>query len=181
MRKNLIGYATALLIVCGIVVGAAVAVGGDIGRALNVIGGAGWLVAGTLLAVGLRRSPGHWRGFAVAAIAALGLSWFVSASEMIAAAIGFGVAGAIVGAVTTERRSAWALLVPALWLPLHVGTAIARAALEGDARVRTDPPPTAVLVPLVMILAAWGCGLLVEWIVARRPAAVDHRLLGARR
>ncbi len=181
VEKNWMKISTALLIASGAIVGVAVAIGGDIGRALNGVGGLGWIIGAAMLVLSLRRILARWRGYGIAAVVALGLSWFVSASDLAAAVIGFGVAGAIVALATVERRSAWALLVPALWLPLHVGTAIVRAAVSGEGRVRTEPPPTAALVPLAMILAAWGCGLLVEWIAARGPTVVDQRLHGARR
>ncbi len=179
--KNWITISTVLLIMSGAVVGVAVAIGGDFGRALNGVGGLGWMIGAALLVIGLRRIPSRWRGYGIAAVVALGLSWFVSASDFAATVLGFGAAGALVALATVERRSAWALLVPALWLPLHVGTAIMRAAVAGEGRVRTEPPPTAALVPLAMIVAAWGCGMFVEWGAARRPSAVAQRVLEARR
>lgn len=179
MKWNWIAFSTALLLASGVFVGVAVVVGGGLGRTLNGVGGLGWMVGAALLVIGLRRSPERWRGFGVAAMVSLGLSWFVSASDVVAAVVGFGLAGAFVAAVTADRRSAWALLVPALWLPFHVGTAIVRAAIAGEARVRTEPPPTAALVPLAMIVAAWGCGLLIERMVARRPPALAPGSSGA--
>jgi hypothetical protein len=179
--KNWITNATVLLIASGGIVAVAVAIGGNLGRALNGVGGLGWMIGAAILVIGLRRIPSRWRGFAIAAVVALGLSWFLSASDLTAAVIGFGIAGAFVAAATVERRGAWALLVPALWLPLHVGTAIVRAAVAGESRVRTDPPPTAALVPLAMIVAAWGCGMLVEFVAGRRPSAGAQRVLATRR
>ena len=170
-----------LLIASGGVVGGAIALGGESGRALNGVGGAGWLIAVVLLVATLRRVSDWQRGFGCAVAVTLGLAWLVSPSDLTAAIVGFGAAGAVVAAATSVHRSAWALLVPALWLPLHVGSAIVRSAIAGEARVRTEPPPTAALVPLAMILAAWSCGLIVDRIATRRPAVVFRRALQPRR
>ena len=167
--------ATVLLLASGSIVGAAVALGGDAGRVLNGAGGVGWMSAAVLMVTALRRSAGSRWGVGIAVAVTLGLAWFVSASDLTAAAIGFGAAGAVVAAVTRVDRSAWALLVPALWLPFHVGSAVVRAAVSGEARIRTEPPPTAALVPLAMIIAAWGCGLVIERFVAGRASGVTPR------
>jgi hypothetical protein len=58
------------------------------------------------------------------------------------------------------------LLVPAIYLPVHLFIGIGRAILR-DGGVRTDPPPTAAIVPLAMLLAAAAAGALAAAVVRR--------------
>jgi hypothetical protein len=63
-------------------------------------------------------------------------------------------------------------------LPEHLGVALVKAIVREirnqPANVRTDPPPTAALVPLAMIVAAWGAAMLVERYRSRKaePARI---------
>jgi hypothetical protein len=65
-----------------------------------------------------------------------------------------------------DRTGAWALLVPAIYLPVHLLIGIGRAILRHGG-VRTDPPPTAAIVPLAMLLAAAAAGALAATLVRR--------------
>jgi hypothetical protein len=80
------------------------------------------------------------------------------------ALVAFAVAGAIVVLVAGDRSGGWALLVPAIYLPVHLLIGIGRAMLANGG-VRTDPPPTAAVVPLAMLLGASLAGLLAASLV----------------
>ncbi len=81
------------------------------------------------------------------------LGALVRPSGVIEVVVWFVVAGAVVVFAAADRTGAWALLVPAVYLPVHLLIGIGRAILRNGG-VRTDPPPTAAIVPLAMLLAA---------------------------
>ena len=153
--------AGALLVLAAAIVGLAIAIEGTMARALNGVGAVCWLVAGVLLARSVR-STKRWP---LGTLATLGivvvLSLVVPPTDLTAAVVGFAAAGALLAALMRERQVGWSLLVPAAWLPVHLAVAIGGLLNQGEASVRTDPPPTAALVPLAMVLAAAAGGLLV--------------------
>jgi hypothetical protein len=91
----------------------------------------------------------------------------VRPSSLPEAVIGFALAGVFVVVAAGDRVGSWALLAPAIYLPVHLAIGIGRAIIGGGG-VRTDPPPTAALVPLSMVLAAAAAGELAAWFVRRR-------------
>jgi hypothetical protein len=143
------------------VVGVAIALDGTPARVVNGLGVLGWFAAGALLVRSLRRSRGRLVGAAATAAAVLVLAFVVRPSDLVAALVGFSLGGALVATVARDAPLHWALLLPAAWLPAHVAVAIGRSVLAGATSVRTDPPPTAVVVPLAMVAAATAAGLLV--------------------
>jgi len=160
-RRRLLPLAGALLLVAAALVGVAIAVDGTAARVLNGIGALGWLVAAAILVKSLRGSRrGVTVGSAAAAVILL-LALVVRPSDLAAALVGFAAAGTTIALIGRDRPVEWALAVPAFWLPVHLTLAVGRAAVAGEARVRTDPPPTAALVPLAMVLAALAGGLVV--------------------
>ncbi len=153
----------------GVLVGAACLVGlaialddGRLARVINGLGGIGWLLGAALLAWSLRGAAGGQRSGVVLALTVLALAVLVRPGDLAAAIVGFAIGGAIVAHVSTERPIQWSLLVPAMWLPAHIVVGVARSTIEGAATVRTEPPPTAAIVPLAMVLAAGLAGLLVS-------------------
>ncbi|MGN6032719.1 MAG: hypothetical protein ACTHQE_13780, partial [Thermomicrobiales bacterium] len=70
----------------------------------------------------------------------------------------------------------WAKLIPGLYLPMHIGTAVlkavGRSALGMEASIRSEPPPTAAVVPFVMVVAAVAGGFLAS---ALRERGFDKR------
>ncbi|MGI8964210.1 MAG: hypothetical protein ACR2GI_06880, partial [Thermomicrobiales bacterium] len=58
-------------------------------------------------------------------------------------------------------------IVVALYLPFHIGAAVGKAVyrniIGSEAAIRSDPPPTAAIVPIAMLLAALGGALIVRW------------------
>jgi hypothetical protein len=106
--------------------------------------------------------------FAVVAVESLALVLLVKPSDLLWAAIGFAAGGAAIALLASGRQYDWALLLPALWLPVHLLVAISRALVRaltgGEAAVRSDPPPTAALVPCAMVLSALaGAWLVQRW------------------
>jgi hypothetical protein len=155
--------------VAALLVGAAILAEPIVGRVLNGVGALAWVVAAALLGWGLRGQPRAGQMAGLAAALAVVLAAVIRPNDLVAALIAFGAAGALVGAVARGEATCWAMLVPALYLPAHVAIAISRSLLAGSLSVRSAPPPTAAIVPLVMVLAAAAAGLAVSWIRSRRP------------
>lgn len=170
---------TEMLVAAGVVVGGAIAAEGTVGRGLNGVAGLLWLGSAGLIGSALWRAPRRWTGAVLVGAEAVTLVLLVKPADVALAAVGFGAAGALAALVMRERPSAWARLLPAIWLPTHLGVALVRAVATeltgGTPHVRTQPPPTAAVVPLVMILAAWLGGALVERL--RQPGGEGNRSL----
>jgi hypothetical protein len=154
-----------LLLAASVLVGIAIALDGPAARAVNGVAGIGWILAAVLLIRGF--GPGErTRVLAISAIVGLALVLLVRPSNLLWAAIGFTIGGAIVAWLSASRPVTSGALLAALWLPLHLLVAIAkvivRSIRDQPATVRTDPPPTAALVPFAMVVAAMIGGWLVE-------------------
>lgn len=142
------------------VVGIAIVAGGSAARALNGIGALIWIASGLALAWTLPAASRRSLGWIAALAAGLLLGGIVRPGTVSEAIIAFGIAGAIVVFAAGDRSGAWALLVPAIYLPVHLVIGIGRAMLR-ESGVRTDPPPTAAILPLAMIISAGLAGWLV--------------------
>jgi hypothetical protein len=151
--------AAAGLILAATIVGVAIIVGGGMSRILNPIGALLWLASGVLLALSLPRVERPVLGYVAAIASGVILGALVRPGSLIEAVVGFAIAGAVVVLVAGDRSGAWALLAPAIYLPVHLLIGIGRAIAHGGG-VRTDPPPTAAIVPLAMLLAAAVAGAL---------------------
>ena len=152
--------AAAGLILVATVVGVAIVVGGTMARILNPIGALLWLASGVLLALSLPSVERRTQGYVVAIASGVILGALVRPGSLVEAVVGFAIAGAVVVFSAGDRRGGWALLAPAIYLPVHLLIGIGRAVVRGGG-VRTDPPPTAAIVPLAMLLAAAVAGTLV--------------------
>ena len=162
------------LVLAGLVVALAIATDGALSRGINGVGAMIWMLS---LAALLRggRDGSRWRiMLSLAALVTLVLSFGVEPTNIATAVPGFAIGGAAI-AFVSRRPVAWALMVPALWLPVHLLTAvvpaIVRSVTGGEASVRTDPPPTAAVVPLLMIVSAGVAGWLVGRWRERRSVA----------
>ncbi len=160
---------TAGMVTAAALVGVAIAADGSAARLFNGVGGLLWLGSFAHNAWSVRRSPHReWSGVLVLG-SSLVLAVGIKPHDPLLALLGFGAAGALVAGLGARPAVTWALLVPGAWLPLHIGIAIARAvmnsATEGAVAVRTDPPPTAAIVPLVMVAAAIAGGWIVQRIL----------------
>jgi hypothetical protein len=158
--------AAAGLVLAAAVVGIAIVIGGTAARTLNGVGAILWLVSAGLLAFTLPTPSRRVPGWLAAIASGVLLGAVIRPGTLVEAVIWFVVAGAVVGLIAGDRIGAWALLVPAIYLPVHLLIGIGRAVMRGGA-VRTEPPPTSAILPLVMILAAALGGALVAAYVRR--------------
>ena len=158
--------ASAGLILAAAIVGLAIIVGSATARVLNPIGAVLWLASGAFLVVSLPSVQREMLGWVAAIASGLILGALVRPSGLIEVGVWFMLAGAVVVFAAADRTGAWALLVPAIYLPVHLLIGIGRAILRNGG-VRTDPPPTAAIVPLAMLLAAAAAGALAAAIVRR--------------
>ncbi len=178
MRYEKLG--SMLLIGATFIVGASIVLDGEIARTLNGIGGIAWFAAAGVLAVaasGSSRSPLVW---AAAVLLTTLVAFIIRPSDLLLAIVGFGLAGAAIVWLAPSHELLWATLIVGLYLPFHIAAAIVRMigrSLAGiEATIRTDPPPTAPLVPLVMVIAATGGGLVAQYLAKRRPLRARERL-----
>lgn len=159
------------LIVAGLVVALAIVTEGAVSRGINGVGALIWMASLAALLLGVRDGTRWGTKLGLAALVTLVLSFGVEPTNIATAVPGFAIGGAAI-ALVSRRPVVWALMVPALWLPVHLLTAvlpaIVRAANGGEASVRTDPPPTAAVVPLVMIISAGVAGWIVGTIRERQ-------------
>ncbi len=165
------------LLLAAIMVGVAIVLDGAAGRVVNGAGGLLWFASTALLTVAARHAGAPvWR-WGLLALVTIAVAFVVTPSAAVPTIIGFIPAGFLMAAIARQTPLLWAALVPAWYLPAHIGTAIARSAVRSfmghEASVRTDPPPTAAFVPALMIV----CALLGGWIAARlitSYGAADH-------
>lgn len=158
--------AAAGLVLSAAIVGLAIVLGGTTARLLNPIGAVLWLVSAVLLGVSLPGTQRQMLGWAAAITGGLTLGALVRPSGLIEVIVWFALAGAVVVFAAADRVGAWALLAPAIYLPVHLLIGIGRAILRNGG-VRTDPPPTAAIVPLAMLLAAAAAGAMAATVVRR--------------
>ena len=161
--------ATGTLAVATVVVGASIVADGQLAKALNGIAGVTWFASSVMFILEGRRrgsSPLQWAG--ITALTAV-VAFVVKPSDMVLATVGFVPAGFIAARVAGRNPLLWAKMIPALYLPLHIGTAVlksvSRNALGIESSIRTEPPPTAAAVPAAMLAAA-----LVGGFIARKLA-----------
>jgi hypothetical protein len=177
-KSNIVGStrlerrATLVLAVATVLVGASIVADDDLARALNGVAGLTWFAASAMFIIDARRrgaSIRQWVG--ILALTAI-VAFAVRPSDIVLATIGFTSAAFIAGMVNRRDPMLWAKLVPALYLPLHIGTAVlkaaGRSALGLEASIRAEPPPTAVIVPAVMLVAAIVGGLLAAIVINRQ-------------
>jgi hypothetical protein len=166
-----------VLVLAAIVVGIAIGMDGDSRRFVNGIAGVLWLVGAFLIITRATASGVTWRQIGLVIAVILVLSWLIRPTDPIWAVIGFGWGGVVVGYAGRDLGSKLGAMLGALWLPAHLLIAVVRVGIrelrDQPAALRTDPPPTAVLVPLIMVLAAWiFAALAAEWRRARESGTV---------
>lgn len=157
-----------LLLIAAAIVGIAISMDGDGRRIVNGIGGVIWIVAAFRILLQALAVRVTLRQYLLVAAVILVLSYLIRPSEPLWAAIGFGWGGVLVGWIGQEKGSKLGALLGAMWLPAHlliaVGRAVVRNMQDEPAALRSDPPPTAVLVPLIMVACAWGfASLASQW------------------
>lgn len=170
-----------LLLIATLVVGVSILASGAPAKVLNGIAGIMWFAAAAWLvwsALQISRRGSLW--CAIILLTAV-VAFVVRPSDLVLAALGFLICGALAALVAGDRRLIWPILVVALYLPMHIGTAVFKAVVRSiqgsEASLRTDPPPTAALVPLVMLIAAIAGGLLIERLMPAHsgPAGLHSR------
>lgn len=154
------------LVLAAAIVGVAIVLGGTAARLLNPVGALFWLVSAVLLGISLPPAERQMLGWAAAIAGGFVLGALVRPSGLIEVIVWFALAGAVVVFAAADRVGVWALLVPAIYLPVHLLIGIGRAILRNGG-VRTDPPPTAAIVPLAMLLAAAAAGALAAAVIRR--------------
>jgi hypothetical protein len=161
-RSDLRSWRTAAagLILAAAIVGLAIVLGGTTARMLNPVGALLWLASSVLLAISLPPAERPVPGWFAAIAGGVILGAVVRPGGIVEVIFWFALAGVAVVVAAKDRVGAWALLVPAIYLPVHLLIGIGRAILRSGG-VRTDPPPTAAIVPLAMLLAAMVAGALV--------------------
>jgi hypothetical protein len=167
-----------ILVAAAVVVGIAIGMNEDSRRVVNGVGGLLWMVGGFLIITRSIAAGVTWRQIGLVLAVILVLSYLVRPTDPVWAIIGFGWGGVVVGYAGGAFGSRLGAMLGALWLPAHLLMAVVRAGIrelrDQPAALRSDPPPTAVVVPLVMVLAAWlFAALAAEW----RTGREDGRLL----
>jgi hypothetical protein len=155
------------LILAAVIVAVAIIAGGPAARILNGIGALVWISSAIVLAMALPAPERRVAGWVAAVVAALLLGGVVRPSGISEVVVWFALAGAAVVLAAGDRSGGWALLVPAIYLPVHLVIGIGRA-IARHGGMRTEPPPTAAIVPLAMVLAAAAAGALMANIVRRQ-------------
>jgi hypothetical protein len=80
---------------------------------------------------------------------------------------GFAIAGAAIVLLGGDRTGGWALMAPAIYLPVHLAIGIGRAVMRGS-ELRVAPPPSAALLPLSMVIAALLAGVVAAHLLRTR-------------
>ncbi len=174
MRAERVG--TSLLAAAIVLVAFSILLEGSVSRMLNGVAGVTWFASAVFLVIAVRQGRSRPRDWIAAVVLTALVAFVVTPSDFLPAIVGFGLAGAAVALIAGESEVLWAKVIVGLYLPLHVGTALVkavwRAVTDGEASIRTDPPPTAALVPMAMLLSAVAAALLVrEWRRRQRPGA----------
>ncbi|MCO5225919.1 MAG: hypothetical protein M9953_11330 [Thermomicrobiales bacterium] len=161
---------TGTLAIATVVVGASIVADGNLARALNGVAGLTWFASSAMFIVeGRRRGSSSLQWAGITALTAV-VAFVIKPSDIVLASIGFVPAAFVAGSMVKRDPMLWAKMIPALYLPLHIGTAVlkaaGRSALGMDASIRSEPPPTAAVVPFVMLAAAMVGG----WTVTRMKA-----------
>lgn len=174
--------ATGTLATATVIVGASIVADGTLARALNGVAGITWFASSAMFIYEGRKrgAPAlQWAGtLGLTAVVA----FVIKPSDIVLATAGFGGAGLITGMLVARDPIFWAKMIPALYLPLHIGTAVlkaaGRSALGMESSIRTEPPPTAALVPAAMLVMATAGGWIARKWRARRlaPGGRDSRL-----
>jgi polyferredoxin len=159
--------AAAGLVLAGLVVALAIVVGGTAARALNGVGALLWVASGVLLAISLPRPDRLSLGWGAAIVTGGLLGAVIRPGTFAVAIASFAIAGAVVVLLGGDRTGGWALMAPAIYLPVHLAIGIGRALMRGS-EMRVAPPPTAALLPLSMVIAALLAGAVAAYLVRSR-------------
>ena len=163
------------LLLAALIVGLAIATSGPFSKGVNGVGGILWISSAAALGIRLKRADSWVRNASIAFFITLTLVLLVKPTDLLWAAVGFTIGGALMGLAVSARRLEWAGFMAAIWLPTHLLVAIARV-IERSVRnlpatVRTDPPPTAAIVPFAMVVFALLGSRIIEMARAKQNPA----------
>jgi hypothetical protein len=168
--------ATVTLAAATVIVGASIVADGTLARALNGVAGLTWFSSSAMFIIeGRRRGASSLQWAGILALTA-GVAFVIKPSDLTLAIAGFAPAGFAAAMAVGKDPLLWAKMIPALYLPLHIGTAVlkaaGRSAMGLESSIRTEPPPTAAIVPAVML----GAATLGGWIAkkVRERGASGH-------
>jgi hypothetical protein len=171
--------ATVTLVTATAIVGASIVADGTLARALNGVAGVTWFSSSAMFIIEGRRrgaAPLQWAG--ILALTA-GVAFVIKPSDLTLAIAGFAPAGFVAALAVKRDPLLWAKMIPALYLPLHIGTAVLKAAGRNvmglESSIRTEPPPTAAIVPAVMLGAAMVGGWIASKVRERGPSGPRKR------
>jgi hypothetical protein len=168
-------YGTTALVGATVVVGAAIEIDGAAGRALNGAGGIIWFASAGVLAWAASKTAEPPRQWVIAVGLTAVVAFVAKPTDLAYAVSGLGIAGAVMASTAASRPILWATLIPAIYLPMHIGTAIlkaiGRSILGMESSIRSEPPPTAAIVPFAMVVAAIAGGWLVSKFRRNRGSA----------
>jgi len=157
---------TGVLFLATVLVAISILLDGAAARVINGAAGITWFAAASLLGLAAWRSARPVWVWGAALVLTSLVAFVVKPVDFAAAVVGFGLAGTAIAIAGRPYPVLWSKLIVALYLPFHIGTAIARvlyrSAAGDEAAIRTDPPPTAALVPLVMLLTAIASGYAIQ-------------------
>jgi hypothetical protein len=169
---NLEKTGTLLLVLATVLVAASILAGGDAGKVLNGAAGLTWFVSAGLLSLTAARTHPGWELWIATVVLTGVVAFLAKPTDFIPAIVGFGVAGFVVAMIARTDTIRWARLVVALYLPFHIGAAVIKVVYrnlsDGEATIRSDPPPTAALVPIAMFGAAIAGALIAQAVMDRR-------------
>ena len=182
--RNLQAIGTSALLIGALLVGVAIVMDSDAGRVVNGLGGVLWFAGTAVLTIAAVRSrPPAWL-WLLLTVLTVAVAFIVRPSAAVPTLVGFIPAGFVMAAMAPRAKLLWATLVPAWYLPAHIGTAVVRATvrdlLGNEASLRTDPPPTAWMVPLLMVVCALIGGLVAIRTVRADGDADEGEILDAR-
>jgi len=170
--SNLERNGTIALVAATVLVAISIILDGMPARIFNGIAGLTWFSAAALLASAAWRTDRRAQMWGVAIVLTALVAFVVKPTSFMPAIVGFGVAGCAIALVVRRNGLLWAKVVVGLYLPLHIGTAVMKAVYRNmagsDSSIRTDPPPTAAVVPMVMLAAAIGGAIVAQWMKSRR-------------
>lgn len=148
------------------IVAASILADGQLAKVLNGVGGLTWFASSALLVMAGRQSQKHRRQWAATIGLTAAVAFVIKPTDLTLATVGFGATGLAMGMAAKADPVLWAKLIPGLYLPMHIGTAVlkaaGRSALGMEASIRTQPPPTAAVVPFVMVVAAVAGGFVAS-------------------
>jgi hypothetical protein len=163
-----------LLIAAVLLVALSIILDGSAAKAFNGLAGMTWFAAATMLGIAAWRIRSGQMLWAAAIILTAMVAFVVKPSDFILAIAGFGVAGFAIALVSGRQHPyLWAKLIVGFYFPFHIGTAVLRAVYRSmtgaEASIRSEPPPTAALVPIAMLFAAVAGAWLAGALHGRRP------------